>query len=137
MSRLSLRLRLVLAGAAAVVFAIATATAGLAVLFGAHVERQAGTALTMQLDQVIAGLTKQGKSWGLALRRGQSRIAQTTPASLGDDQLRAGTDQVGQDLTRLAAHDRAIGHRKHDVFTVGAIAPSTGPVTAMARRTPT
>lgn len=58
MSRLSLRLRLVLAGAAAVLFAIAAATAGLAVLFGAHVERQAVAALSMQLDQVIAGLDR-------------------------------------------------------------------------------
>ena len=56
MSRLSLRLRLVLAGAVAVSLAIAAATLGLAALFAAHVERQAVTALSVQLDQVIAGL---------------------------------------------------------------------------------
>ncbi|SFJ39592.1 sensor histidine kinase [Celeribacter neptunius] len=52
----SLRLRLVLAGAVAISIAIAAALLGLTTLFTAHVERQATDALTVQLDQVIAGL---------------------------------------------------------------------------------
>lgn len=58
MNQLSLRLRLALAGAVAVVLAIAAATVGIALLFGAHVERQAFAALSVQLDQVIAGLDR-------------------------------------------------------------------------------
>lgn len=61
MSRLSLRLRLVLTGAAAVFVALAAATIGLAALFGAHVERQAVSALSVQLDQVIAGLDRDAE----------------------------------------------------------------------------
>lgn len=56
MIRLSLRLRLAIAGAVTIALAIGLATFGLTVLFAAHVERQAVAALSMQLDQVIAGL---------------------------------------------------------------------------------
>lgn len=60
MSRLSLRTRLVLAGAVAVVVSLGLAAAGLAALFGAHVERRAMAELAVQLDQVVAGLERDG-----------------------------------------------------------------------------
>jgi signal transduction histidine kinase len=61
MTRSSLRLRLVLAGAAAVLVSLALASLGLAALFGAHVERRAMAELSVQLDQVIAGLERDGE----------------------------------------------------------------------------
>ncbi len=54
----SLRLRLVLAGAAAVALALALAGVGLVALFAAHVERRAAAELSVQLDQLIAGLAE-------------------------------------------------------------------------------
>jgi signal transduction histidine kinase len=60
MTRLSLRLRLVIAGAAAVVVAIALASLGLALLFAAHVERRALAELSVQLDQVLSGIEREG-----------------------------------------------------------------------------
>ncbi|MDV7269279.1 HAMP domain-containing sensor histidine kinase [Thioclava sp. A2] len=62
MSRLSLRLRLVLAGAAAVVTALALAAGALAMLFGAHVERLAAAELSVQLDNLIAGIDRPAAS---------------------------------------------------------------------------
>ncbi|TCP44176.1 sensor histidine kinase [Rhodovulum marinum] len=58
MRRLSLRLRLALAGAVAVTLAIMLSSLGLAALFGAHVERRAVAELSVQLDQVLAGLER-------------------------------------------------------------------------------
>ena len=58
MSRLSLRLRLVLAGAAAVITALALAAFALSMLFGAHVERLAAAELSVQLDSLIAGIDR-------------------------------------------------------------------------------
>ncbi|GAA0292088.1 sensor histidine kinase [Rhodovulum strictum] len=58
MNRLSLRLRLTLAGAGAVTLAIALASLGLAALFAAHVERRAVAELSVQLDQVLAGIER-------------------------------------------------------------------------------
>jgi len=57
-TRLSLRLRLALAGAVAVTFAILLSSLGLAALFGAHVERRALAELSVQLDQVLAGVER-------------------------------------------------------------------------------
>ncbi|MBB4265896.1 sensor histidine kinase [Roseospira visakhapatnamensis] len=56
--RTSLRLRLLLAGAAAVLVALGLAGLGLAVLFERHVERRALAELSLHLDQVIAGLDR-------------------------------------------------------------------------------
>lgn len=58
MSRLSIHLRLVIAGALAVVTAIALASLGLSGLFGAHVERRALAELSAQLDQLLAGVDR-------------------------------------------------------------------------------
>lgn len=55
---MSLRLRLALAGALAILLALGLAALGLAQLFGAHVERRAVSEMSVQLDQVIAGLDR-------------------------------------------------------------------------------
>ncbi|TDE34494.1 sensor histidine kinase [Antarcticimicrobium sediminis] len=64
MRRLSLRLRLALVGALAVVGALAIASTALTALFAAHVQRRAEAELSVQLDQVVAGL---GRGAGGAL----------------------------------------------------------------------
>ncbi|OAN70676.1 hypothetical protein A8B78_04280 [Jannaschia sp. EhC01] len=64
---MSLRLRLALAGAVAILVALALTTLGLSQLFGAHVERRAVAEMSVQLDQVLAGLA-QGPD-GLTLER--------------------------------------------------------------------
>lgn len=56
MRRWSLHLRLFAAGAASVLAALALAAFGLSLLFDAHVERRAVADLSLQLDQVLAGL---------------------------------------------------------------------------------
>lgn len=56
MRRWSLHLRLFAAGAASVIVALALAAMGLSLLFNAHVERRAVADLSLQLDQVLAGL---------------------------------------------------------------------------------
>jgi len=53
---MSLRLRLALAGALAVLLALALAAVGLSQIFSAHVERRAVAEMSVQLDQVLAGL---------------------------------------------------------------------------------
>jgi hypothetical protein len=58
MSRLSLRLRLLVAGAAAILVALALAAMGLSALFAAHVERRALAELSVQLDQVLTGVDR-------------------------------------------------------------------------------
>jgi signal transduction histidine kinase len=60
LTRLSLRWRLVVAGAAAIIVALGLAAAGLAALFAGHVERRAIAELEVHLDQVLAGLTRDG-----------------------------------------------------------------------------
>ncbi|MFD2174817.1 sensor histidine kinase [Rhodobacter lacus] len=58
MRRLSLRARLVIAGTVAVSLAIGAASLGLSALFSAHVERRALAELSVQLDQVLAGMAR-------------------------------------------------------------------------------
>ncbi len=62
MSGMSLRLRLALAGAAAVIVALSLAGLGLTALFGTHVQRRAEAEMAVQLDQVLAGLARQGQA---------------------------------------------------------------------------
>jgi signal transduction histidine kinase len=64
---MSLRLRLALAGVLAILLALGLAAFGLAQLFGAHVERRATVELSVQLDQVLAGLERG--AGGLELAR--------------------------------------------------------------------
>ena len=54
--RLSLRARLVLAGALAILLALGASAVGLSALFGAHVDRRAIAEMAAKLDQVLAGL---------------------------------------------------------------------------------
>ena len=56
--RQSLRLRLLIAGAAAIVVSLALAVLALSGLFAAHVERRALAELSVQLDQIVAGLER-------------------------------------------------------------------------------
>ena len=63
---MSLRLRLALAGALAILLALGLAALGLAQLFGAHVERRATAEMSVQLDQVIAGLERGPEGLELA-----------------------------------------------------------------------
>jgi len=56
--RLSLRLRLACAGAVTVAVAITLSSLGLAALFDAHVKRRALVELSVQLDQVLAGVER-------------------------------------------------------------------------------
>jgi len=63
---MSLRLRLALAGALAILCALGLAALGLAQLFGAHVQRRATAEMSVQLDQVIAGLERGPEGLDLA-----------------------------------------------------------------------
>jgi signal transduction histidine kinase len=63
---MSLRLRLALAGALAILLALGLAALGLAQLFGAHVERRATAEMSVQLDQVMAGLERGPEGLDLA-----------------------------------------------------------------------
>ncbi len=58
MRRISLRLRLIAAGAAAILLALGLAAMGMSAIFSAHVERAAIAELSVDLDQVLAGLGK-------------------------------------------------------------------------------
>ncbi|MFD1332222.1 sensor histidine kinase [Methylopila musalis] len=60
LNRLSLRLRLVFAGLASVGLALVAAFIGLSLLFERHVERRVAEEITLHLNQVIAGLGKDG-----------------------------------------------------------------------------
>lgn len=73
---LSLRLRLVLAGALAVLLALGLAALGLSLLFGTHVERRAQAELSMQLDQVLAGLARKDGALTLAREPADPRFGQ-------------------------------------------------------------
>ena len=63
---MSLRLRLALAGALAILLALGLAALALAQLFSAHVERRATAELSVQLDQVMAGLERGAEGLELA-----------------------------------------------------------------------
>lgn len=60
MTRRSLRLRLAIAGAGSIAFALILAFFGLSFLFERHVERRVVGEISVYLDQVIAGLGRQG-----------------------------------------------------------------------------
>lgn len=66
MKALSLRWRLLAAGAGAVILALGLAAAGLAQLFATHVERRALAELSVHLDQVMAGLAREDGALVLA-----------------------------------------------------------------------
>jgi signal transduction histidine kinase len=92
--KLSLRLRLAIAGAVSLIFALLIAFFGLSLIFERHVERRVAAELALHLDQLIAALTlKDGK---LALDRQPADPRFTQPLSglywqvmSGDEVLRS------------------------------------------------
>lgn len=72
---MSLRLRLALAGAAAILLALGLTAAGLSQLFAAHVERRAVAEVSVQLDQVLAGLERDADGLRLARPPADPRFA--------------------------------------------------------------
>lgn len=73
---MSLRLRLVLGGAVAILLALGAAAFGLAQLFAAHVERRAVAEMSVQLDQVLAGLEPGPDGLDVARPPADPRFAQ-------------------------------------------------------------
>lgn len=73
---MSLRLRLALAGAVAVLLALGLTAVGLSHLFGAHVERRAMAEMSVQLDQVLAGLDRGTDGLTLTRPPADPRFAQ-------------------------------------------------------------
>ncbi|MCI5112832.1 MAG: HAMP domain-containing histidine kinase [Marivita sp.] len=73
---MSLRLRLALAGAVAILVALGLAALGLATLFAAHVERRAVAEMSVQLDQVLAGLERGPDGLSLARPPADPRFSQ-------------------------------------------------------------
>ncbi len=73
---MSLRLRLALAGAVAILFALSLAALGLAHLFASHVERRAVAEMGVQLDQVLAGLERTTDGLSLVRPPADPRFSQ-------------------------------------------------------------
>ncbi len=73
---MSLRLRLALAGAVAILVALGLAALGLAQLFATHVERRAVAEMSVQLDQVLAGLERGPNGLDLARPPADPRFSQ-------------------------------------------------------------
>ncbi len=85
----------------------------------------------LEFEHVLAGLAllaEQREAGGLALGRGQRRVAQAAGAALGQHQLRARADQVGHQLAVPGLDHGAAGHGQHHVRAVRAL-----PVRARAR----
>lgn len=72
---MSLRLRLALAGAVAILLALGLAGLGLSQLFGAHVQRRATAEMSLQLDQIIAGLERGPEGLELVRQPADPRFA--------------------------------------------------------------
>ncbi|WP_346898536.1 HAMP domain-containing sensor histidine kinase [uncultured Roseibium sp.] len=72
MTRGSLRLRLLLAGAISILLALALSATGLTVLFYRHVERRVDTELGVFLDQIVSGLAQNTETGALELTRAPS-----------------------------------------------------------------
>ncbi|WP_138467280.1 ATP-binding protein [Poseidonocella sp. HB161398] len=74
MSAASLRLRLGLAGAVTVLFALGLAALGLSALFATHAERRAEAELAVHLDQLLAGLARPAGALEVAIPPGDPRF---------------------------------------------------------------
>ena len=72
---MSLRLRLVVAGALAIILALGLAAAGMAAFFCAHVERRTEVELSAQPDQILAGLDLRDGKVVMAIPPAGSRFA--------------------------------------------------------------
>ena len=106
-------------------------------LAGARVADQADVGDDLELEhdlQLVAGLAEEREAGRLALGAGQRRVAEAAAAALGDDELGAGADQVGEQLARGGGHHGAVGDRQHQVGAVGAAAVGAGTVAAVLGR---
>ena len=74
------------------------------------------------------GSPSSAKPGALRLERRQRGVAEATATALGDHQLGAGADQVGEDGAVAAGDDGAVGDREHQVGAVAAVAVAAGAV---------
>ena len=81
MTRGSLRLRLLAAGAISILVALAAAAIGLVLLFSQHVERRAHAELNLQMEQILAGLDLDPATGALRVTRPAPDPRFTTPLS--------------------------------------------------------
>jgi hypothetical protein len=76
-------------------------------------QRDVGDGLQLQDDfLLVTGDAQQGEARGLALLRGQGRVAEATLAAGGGNVFGALADQVGQDPAVAGLHHGAFGHRE-------------------------
>ena len=81
MTRGSLRLRLLAAGAISILIALAAAAVGLVLLFSQHVERRAHAELNLQMEQILAGLDRDPETGALRVTRPAPDPRFNTPLS--------------------------------------------------------
>ncbi len=83
-----------------------------------------GDGLELQDDiGQLAGLPQQREPGRLAPRAGERGVAEAAETARGDDETRAGADEVGDDLLAVERlHHGAVGHREDDVRAVGTVA---------------
>ena len=85
-------------------------------------ETDVGDDLELEHDlELVAGLAEQREAGRLALGRRQRGVAEPAAAALGDDELGAGADHVGEDVALRVRHHGAVGHRQHQVGAVAAV----------------
>ena len=104
-------------------------------LAGAREADQADVGDDLELEhdlELVAGLAEQREAGGLALGRGQRGVAEAAAAALGDDELGAGADQVGEHLALRVGDHGAVGDREHQVGAVAAVAVVAGAVAAVS-----
>ncbi len=80
--------------------------------------------------KLLPRLTELREPRGLAPGGGQPRVAATTAAATGEDQVTPNADQVRDLLAVRPQDDSAVRHRQHEIHTVGAV-----PVGALTRTT--
>ena len=98
---------------------------------GAGVADQADVGDDLELEhdlQLVTGLAEEREPGSLALGAGERGVAEPTAAALGDHELGAGADEVGEQLARGGGHHGAVGDREHQVGAVAAAAVGAGPV---------
>ena len=95
-------------------------------------EADVGDHLELEDDlELVAGLAEQREAGGLALGGGQRRVAEAAAAALGDDQLGARSDHVGQHVAGAVGDHGAVRDRQDQVGAVGAVAVAAGTVAAV------
>ncbi len=84
--------------------------------------------------KLLPRLTELREPRGLAPGGGQRRVAATTAAATGEDQVTPNADQVRDLLAVRPQDDSAVRHRQHEIHTVGAV--PVGALTRTAARGP-